>query len=144
MAYLWFKYIHVVSIICWMAGLLYLYRLFVYHVENIRNDDIHQLITVMEKKLYRYITVPSMIFAWLAAIGMIVSVPSIAKQPWLHIKMLLAFGMTIITFYGGYFHARLSAQSSKGLSSKFFRIMNEVPTILLLLIIYLVVFKPWS
>ena len=125
-----------------MAGLLYLPRIFVYHVENLKDKNTSLIFKVMEKKLYFYIMTPAMILTWLFGLILISSLgPEIFSTTWIKLKLLLVI---LLTFYHFYLSKLLSDfkmdQNTK--SSKFFRVINEVPTILLILIVFIVVFKP--
>lgn len=137
---LWIKVIHIISVISWMVGLLYLPRLFVYHSENITNKDITSTFKIMEYRLYRFIMNPAMMVVWLS--GLVLLYDN-GIETWLSIKFLLVLLMTS-------FHIFLKRcinnfeQESNQYSSKFFRIINEIPTVLLIFIIILVVLKPWT
>ena len=117
--YLILKALHLIAVISWMAGLLYLPRIFVYHVENEKEENISNTFKVMERKLYYYIMTPAMILAWFLGLFLIAS----------------------IGFFLGSCLKRFNMDKNT-LSSKFYRIFNEVPTILLILIVFIVVFKP--
>jgi putative membrane protein len=123
-----------------MAGLLYLPRLFVYHSENISKNDLSSTFKIMEYRLYRFIMNPAMMVVWLS--GFILSYDN-GFDLWLIIKFLLVFLMTI-------FHIFMKKclndfeNGKSEYSSKFFRIINEIPTVLMIFIIILVVIKPWS
>ena len=137
---LWIKVIHIISVISWMVGLLYLPRLFVYHSENITNKDITSTFKIMEYRLYRFIMNPAMMVVWLS--GLVLLYDN-GIETWLSIKFLLVLVMTS-------FHIFLKRcinnfeQESNQYSSKFFRIINEIPTVLLIFIVILVVLKPWT
>ncbi|MEZ4742610.1 MAG: CopD family protein [Bdellovibrionota bacterium] len=142
--YLVFKWFHIIAVISWMCGILYLFRLFVYHSEKGRNNnDIHELLALMEFRLFRYITVPAMAVAWIAGISIIISMPSLASGGWLHGKILFVIALTFITFKAGKMRKSFADINAQVPSSKKLRIMNEVPTILMLIIVALVVFKPF-
>lgn len=149
MAYLTFKWLHIVAVISWMAGVLYLYRLFVYHSENLGKKDIHELLCTMEHRLMKYITRPAMIVTWIAGLAMIYVTPSIASGKWFPIKFFLVLALTFSSEKGGAFVRKfkkygLESNASELLpTSKKFRILNEVPTILMIIIVALVVFKPF-
>ena len=135
--YLLFKSLHLIAIISWMAGLLYLPRIFVYHSEA-ENDSQKAIFKIMERKLYNYIMMPAMLLSWLFGILLIHSLGfSVFSELWMQIKTL---GVIILTFYhfslGKYLNDFAVDNNLK--SSKFFRIYNEIPTIILVA----VVFKP--
>lgn len=123
-----------------MAGLLYLPRLFVYHSENISKNDLSLTFKVMEYRLYRFIMNPAMMVVWLS--GFILSYDN-GFELWLIIKFLLVFLMTIFHIFMKKCLNDFENDKSE-YSSKFFRIINEIPTVLLIFIIILVVIKPWS
>ena len=140
--YLAFKSLHIIAVISWMAGLLYLPRIFVYHVENNKEKKICDVFKVMEKKLYFYIMLPAMILSWLFGIALLHYLEiDQAQQFWLKAKILLVIILTTYHFYLGKCLKDFALDRNKR-SSKFFRIFNEVPTILLILIIFVVIFKP--
>ena len=141
-AYLIFKSLHIIAVISWMAGLLYLPRIFVYHVENNHEKKISSVFKVMEKKLYFYIMTPAMILSWLFGIALLhyLGIDQ-ALQFWLKAKILLVVILTLYHLYLGKCLKDFAIDINKR-SSKFFRIFNEVPTILLILIIFVVIFKP--
>ena len=141
-SYLLFKSLHLIAVISWMAGLLYLPRIFVYHVENLKDKNTSSIFKTMERKLYFYIMTPAMILTWIFGLILISSLgPEVISATWLKIKLFLVILLTLYHFYLSKLLSdfRLN-QNTK--SSKFFRIINEVPTILLFLIIFVVVFKP--
>ena len=141
-AYLTFKALHLIAVISWMAGLLYLPRIFVYHAETKENIGQSETFKLMEKRLYFYIMNPAMILSWIFGILLIHSQGIISLDLlWMKIKLGL---VTILTAYHFYLLAVLKdfQADSNTKSSKFFRIINEVPTILLIIIIFVVVFKP--
>ena len=141
-AYLLFKSLHIIAVISWMAGLLYLPRIFVYHVENNEKKNMSDVFKVMEKKLYFYIMSPAMILSWLFGIALLhyLGIDQI-QQFWLKAKILLVVILTIYHLYLGKCLKDFEIDINRR-SSKFFRIFNEVPTILLILIIFVVIFKP--
>jgi len=140
--YLLFKSLHLIAVISWMAGLLYLPRIFVYHVENSEKKETTEIFEVMEKRLYLYIMRPAMILSWLFGIILIyISGIDTFSQFWMHIKLGLVVLLTIYHEYLGTCLKSLKLKTNTK-TSKFFRIINEVPTILLIFIIFIVIFKP--
>jgi putative membrane protein len=140
--YLWFKWLHIIAVISWMAGVLYLYRLFINHRERgVTSRDNHELLKIMEYRLYRYITVPAMIVAAIAGFGMVMLQPDMLSAGWMHVKLLMVFFLIVATLYGG--HLRLiAAENPENLpSAKILRFANEVPTLLMMVIVGMVVFK---
>ena len=141
-SYLLFKSLHLISIISWMAGLLYLPRIFVYHVENFEKKETTKIFETMERKLYNYIMRPAMILSWLFGIILVYlnGLESLVSL-WLQIKLVLVFILTIYHEYLGKCLRNLK-DGSNNKSSKFYRIINEIPTILLILTVFVVIFKP--
>ena len=140
--YLLFKSLHLIAVISWMAGLLYLPRIFVYHVENSEKKEATEIFETMERKLYFFIMRPAMIATWLFGIILIyINGLDVLSQLWMHIKLGLVLLLTIYHEYLGTCLKSLKLNTNKK-TSKFFRIINEVPTILLILIIFIVIFKP--
>ena len=140
--YLLFKSLHLIAVISWMAGLLYLPRIFVYHVENYQKKETTEIFETMERKLYFYIMRPAMLVSWLFGILLIYQIGFESfSQLWLQLKIFLVI---ILTVYHEYLGTCLNAlkDGSNTKSSKFFRLINEIPTILLILTIFIVIFKP--
>ena len=139
--YLLFKSLHLISVISWMAGLLYLPRIFVYHSEASHVSQI-EVFKVMERKLYNFIMMPAMILSWLFGILLIHSLGiSVFSELWMQIKGVFILLLTSYHFYLGK-HVKLFALNNNLGSSKFFRVINEIPTVLLIIIVFVVVFKP--
>jgi putative membrane protein len=140
--YLLFKSLHLIAVISWMAGLLYLPRIFVYHVENSEKKEVTSIFETMERRLYFYIMRPAMIATWLFGVILIyINGLDIFSQLWMNIKLALVIFLTIYHEYLGICLKSLKLRTNTK-TSKFFRIINEVPTIILILIIFIVVFKP--
>ena len=140
--YLLFKSLHLISVISWMAGLLYLPRIFVYHAENSSELKTSEIFKVMERKLYFYIMTPAMILSWLFGLLLIHSIGfQQLGQTWMLLKLILVVVLTIYHFYLGSILRQFKIDNNK-YSHKFFRYINEIPTILLILIIFVVIFKP--
>ena len=140
--YLLFKSLHLIAVISWMAGLLYLPRIFVYHVENYQKKETTEIFETMERKLYFYIMRPAMLISWLFGILLIYQIGFESfSQLWLQLKI---FFVIILTVYHEYLGKCLTSlrDGSNSKSSRFFRIINEIPTILLILIVFIVIFKP--
>lgn len=126
-----------------MAGVLYFFRLFVYHLEfGQRNESIHDLLSMMERRLYRYITVPAMVVAVLAGIFMVYFNPGLLSQGWFHLKLLFAILLIGVTLYGQVLLRRFHLKQFQIFSSRHLRILNEVPTLLMILIVFLVIMRP--
>ena len=142
-SYLLFKSLHLIAAISWMAGLLYLPRIFVYHVENIKDLNSSNIFKIMEKKLFYYIMTPAMILSWLFGLILIYILGfSVFNELWVQLKLIFVILLTIYHFYLGNCVGCFAANQNTN-SSKFYRIINEIPTILLILIIFIVIFKPF-
>ena len=140
--YLLFKSLHLIAVISWMAGLLYLPRIFVYHSDNLNRAEICTVFKTMERKLYNYIMMPAMILSWFFGFVLIsqVGFETIGTK-WLQIKLILVILLSIYHFYlGSLLSAFNNNKNTK--SSKFFRWLNEFPTLLLIIIVFVVIFKP--
>ena len=139
--YLLFKSLHLIAVISWMAGLLYLPRIFVYHSEN-DNEIITNVFKTMEKKLFYYIMTPAMILSWFFGLILIheIGFNQLANL-WLQLKLLLVTLLTIYHFYLGYLLTKFKSDLNEK-TSKFYRYLNEIPTLLLILIVFIVIFKP--
>ena len=139
--YLLFKSLHLIAVISWIAGLLYLPRIFVYHSEA-DHESQKKVFKTMERKLYNYIMMPAMLLSWLFGVLLLHSLGfSVFYELWMQIKTIL---IIILTYYhftlGKYLNDFATDNNQK--TSKFFRIYNEIPTIILILVIFVVVFKP--
>ena len=137
----WLLALHIISVVCWFAGLFYLPRLFVYHAEA--NDQISlDRFVIMERRLYRGIMNPSAILTIIFGVSLLLLNPHYyLQQPWMHIKLTLVLLLIIYHLYLG--HCRkLFAKQQNRKASRFFRILNEVPTLLLIAIVILVVVQP--
>ena len=141
-SYLLFKSLHLIAVISWMAGLLYLPRIFVYHVESSKDKNTSSIFKTMERKLYFYIMTPAMILTWVFGLILISSLGfEVIYATWIKLKLLLIILLTLYHFYLSKLLSDFNLDKNTK-SSKFFRIINEVPTILLILIVFIVVFKP--
>ena len=140
-SYLLFKSLHLIAVISWMAGLLYLPRIFVYHSEN-NNEIISSVFKTMERKLFYLIMTPAMILSWLFGLVLIheIGFDQLASL-WLQLKLFLVVFLTVYHFYLGSLLNRFKFDENKK-SSKFYRYINEIPTLLLIFIVFIVVFKP--
>ena len=138
----WILALHVIAVISWMAGMLYIWRLYVYHSMATEQTTIDTF-QVMERRLMNFITTPAMIVSLLTGVSMLVMLPELLKQPWMHIKLTL-----LIFLFGS--HGMASAYRKKLMRDpkvkpdKFFRIMNEVPTVLMVLIVIAVIVQPFA
>mgnify|MGYP006179159163 FL=1 len=140
-SYLLLKSLHLIAVISWMAGLLYLPRIFVYHVENKKKKQATDIFEVMEKRLFYYIMIPSMILTWLLGVTLVyLNGLEILSQLWIQLKFVLVILLSIFNEYLGRCIYSLKNNTNTK-SAKYFRIINEIPTLLLILIVFLVVFK---
>ena len=141
-SYLLFKSLHLIAVISWMAGLLYLPRIFVYHVENLNDQNSSSIFKIMERKLFFYIMMPAMILSWIFGFILILTIGAdVLFTLWVKLKLLFVILLTIYHFYLSKLLKDFNLNRNTK-SSKFFRILNEVPTILLILIVFIVIFKP--
>ena len=141
-SYLIIKSLHLISVFSWMAGLLYLPRIFVYHVENFDKKETTDIFETMERRLYVYIMRPAMLFSWIFGIMLIyVNGFDILNSFWMQIKIGLVILLTVYHEYLGKCLNRLKNKTNTN-TSKFYRYINEVPTILLILIVFVVIIKP--
>ena len=140
--YLLFKSLHLIAVISWMAGLLYLPRIFVYHVENFEKKQTTEIFEIMEKRLFNYIMRPAMLLSWLLGIILIIIIGiENFSFLWLQFKLVLVFFLTIYNEYLGKCLKLLKLGENKK-SARFYRIINEIPTLLLIFIVFIVIFKP--
>ena len=143
--YLLFKSVHLIAVISWMAGLLYLPRIFVYHSEAVqknKSEDLTSTFKVMERRLFIYIMNPAMIASWIFGVLLVYSIGmDNFGFLWMQLKLILVIVLTIYHFF--LFQClRKFAENNNSFSPKFYRIINEIPTVLLIAIIAIVVFKP--
>ena len=139
--YLLFKSLHLIAVISWMAGLLYLPRIFVYHSEA-EDESQKTIFKTMEKKLYNYIMMPAMLLSWLFGVLLIHTLGyTVFSELWMQIKVV---AVVILTYYHFTLERYLNdfAIDSNQKTSKFFRIYNEIPTLILIVVIFVVIFKP--
>ena len=141
-SYFLFKSLHLIAVFSWMAGLLYLPRIFVYHVENKEKKEATDIFEVMEKRLFFYIMLPAMIFTWIFGLILIyLNGVEILSQLWIQIKIVLVVLLSVYNDYLGKCLRSLKNNTNTR-SSKFFRIINEIPTVLLIFIVFVIIFKP--
>ena len=143
-AYLWLKALHIIAVISWMAGLLYLPRLYVYHADKKPGSEASEMLKIMEYRLLKFITTPAMIVAFISGVSLIFITGAGAPGSggWMHVKLLLVLLM-------GGFHGACSvwrkkfAADTNEKSATFFRVANEIPTLLMIIIVIMVVIKPF-
>ena len=139
--YLLFKSLHLIAVISWMAGLLYLPRIFVYHSEA-THDSQKNVFKTMERKLYNYIMMPAMILSWLFGLLLVHNLGfDIFSELWMKIKTISVIILTYYHFLLGKYLGEFALDGSTK-TSKYFRIINEIPTIILIVVVFVVIFKP--
>ena len=139
--YLLFKSLHLIAVISWMAGLLYLPRIFVYHSDAQHNSQ-KEVFKLMERRLYNYIMMPAMLLSELFGVLLIYSLGfTIFAELWMQIKIFLVTLLTFYHFLLGRYVSDFALNNNQN-SSKYYRIVNEVPTIILIVVVFVVVFKP--
>ena len=139
--YLIVKSIHIIAVISWMAGMLYLPRLFVYHAENEGNTALTDTFKVMERRLLRFIMTPAMIVSWIFGFALMISTAWI-KAPWMHAKLLLVLVLSGVHGWLSVCVKRFASDQNRK-SVRYFRFVNEIPTVLMIIIVVLVVVKPF-
>ena len=140
--YLLVKSLHLIAVISWMAGLLYLPRIFVYHVENFEKKETTKVFEIMEKRLFNYIMRPAMLLSWLLGIILILIIGiETFSFLWLQIKIVLVLLLSIYNEYLGKC-LKLLKLGENTKTGRFYRIINEIPTVLLIFIVFVVIFKP--
>ena len=140
-SYLLFKSLHLIAVISWLAGLLYLPRIFVYHSEN-NNEIITNVFKTMERKLFYYIMTPAMGLSWFFGLVLIheIGFEQLANL-WLQLKLILVIILTVYHFFLGLLLNQFKLNQNIK-TSRFYRYINEIPTLLLILIVFIVIFKP--
>jgi protoporphyrinogen IX oxidase len=141
MLYLWLKAFHVVAIIAWMAGMLYLPRLFVYHAEAGVGSPQSETFKIMERRLLKYIMTPAMIAAWILGLWIAFAYTGFKGNGWLHTKLLLVLALSGLHGFFAVCVKRFAMDANQR-SSRFYRILNEAPTLLMVAIVVLVIVKP--
>lgn len=141
--YLWLQAFHIIAVIFWMAGLLYLPRLLVYHHQAKPDGELEGALLVQERNLLKIIMNPALIAVWVFAILMIVANPSLFSAGWFHIKLLL---VVILSGVHGFYAAsqKKFARGERVKSERFWRIINEVPALMVIAIVLLAVVKPFA
>ena len=140
--YLLFKSLHLIAVISWMAGLLYLPRIFVYHTDKNSEKNTSETFKIMEKRLMLFIMMPAMLLSWLFGVVLIlINGISITSSLWMQAKLFLIVLLTIYHLFLVHYLKKFALDENKK-SAKFFRIINEIPTVLLILIIFVIIYKP--
>lgn len=146
MFYLWLKWLHLLALISWMAGILYLIRLYVYHSQYGHESSNHTMLLLMEKRLLRFITRPAMALTWLTGLTMAGLNHQLAGQPWFMLKLICVLGLSFVTEIAGGYYKRLQSREQPPHtllpSTRRLRWFNELPTLLLALILALILFRP--
>lgn len=142
MNYEWLRALHIISIIAWMAGLLYLPRLFVYHALAGKDSDASETFKVMERRLLRLIMNPAMIAAWILGLSLLWANPALLDGGWMHAKLTL---VVLLSGTHGYMarQVKLFAADKNEKSDTYFRVFNEVPTVFMILIVIMAVVQPF-
>lgn len=137
------KTLHIIAIISWMAGILYFFRLFIYHRERgEHSSEIHDLLCLMERRLFRFITLPAMGISILSGMALIWIHPEYLGQTWFHIKILCVILLSAATLFGFHLLKRFRERQFSQFSGMWLRILNEVPTLLMVIIVAMVIFRP--
>lgn len=139
---LWIKAVHVMAIISWMAGLLYLYRLFVYHAME-TEAVVQQRLQVMERRLLNGIAHPAAVLSIATGLTMLYLTPGYLTQPWMHAKLTFVVGLIISHVMGARFRKKLITEP-QAVPHRTFRFLNEVPTLLMIGIVIMIIVRPWS
>lgn len=136
------KALHIIAVISWMAGLLYLPRLFVYHADALRKSAVSDTFKIMERRLYRFIMRPAMVMTWVFGLTMLHANPGLMGSGWFHAKLGLVVAMTGLHHVFGAW-MRKFAEDKNDRPAKFYRWWNEAPTLLMVVIVFLAVTKPF-
>jgi putative membrane protein len=139
--YDWLRALHLIAVICWMAGLFYLPRLFVYHASVDAKSETAAIFKIMERKLYLYIMMPAMAASYVFGIWLIVENIEILSMPYMWVKLTLVAALTGLHFFLGK-HLENFAKDQNRRTHRYFRFLNEVPTLLLIGIVIMVIVKP--
>jgi len=140
--YLWLKSFHIIAMVAWMAGMFYLPRLFVYHVDAAKGGELSETLKVMERRLLRIIVNPAMGLTWLFGLLMLWANPALLQEGWIHVKLTAVLILSAM-------HGMLSRHRKQFLndanvhSARYYRILNEVPTLLLVIIVLMVILRPF-
>ncbi len=140
--YLWIKSLHLIAVMSWMAGMLYLPRLYVYHVRATKGSELSETLKEMERKLLRFIMNPAMIITWIFGLMMIWANPTLMQQGWMHGKLLLVILMSVLHMVFSKWRKNFAADENTK-SEKFYRWWNEAPTLLMVIIVILAVAEPF-
>lgn len=139
--YLYAKALHLIGLVAWFAGLFYIFRLYAYHTENQDKDAVCAVFTVMERKLYRIIMTPAMIFTLAVGGFLIILNPAVLRASWFYVKLVFLLILFIYHFYAGHVRSQLACKNFI-LTGKQCRLLNEVPTVVLIAVVLLAILKP--
>ena len=140
--YNWFKALHLIAVMSWMAGMLYLPRLYVYHVEQGQTSRMADVFKVMEHRLLRFIINPAMALTWVLGLALVFANPDLMAQGWFHAKLTLVILLSGVHGMLSKYRRQLAAGTCTK-SARFFRIINEVPTVIMVAVVILVIVKPF-
>jgi putative membrane protein len=138
----WIKALHIIAVIAWMAGLLYLPRLFVYHADAAAGSDRSEMLKIMERKLLRAIMNPAMIAVIVLGGALVHAAGGLGSGYWLHVKIVLVLAMAVLHMMMGVWRKAFE-EDRNSRSARFFRIINEAPTVLMIAIVILVIVRPF-
>ncbi len=140
--YDWLRAFHVIAVISWMAGMLYLPRLFVYHADAEKGSDKSETFKLMERRLLRFIMTPAMLATWAFGLLLLLANPALLHEPWMHMKLSCVLLMSGLH---GFFAVRVKkfARDENDRPAGFYRWLNEAPTVLMIIIVILVVARPF-
>ncbi len=142
MSYEWIKALHVIAVMSWMAGMLYLPRLFVYHATAMVGSELSETLKIMERRLLRFIINPAMIASFVFGVWMLALDPELLHQHFMHAKLTMVLLMAASHGMLARYRKAFAADRNQH-SAKFFRILNEIPTVLMIGIVIMVIVKPW-
>lgn len=141
--YDWLRALHVIAVISWMAGMLYLPRLYVYHCAAKAGSELSETLKIMERRLLRFIINPAMIVTWLIGLAMLHANPDLLQNPWMHVKLTCLVLMQLV--HALFARCRRNFDADKNTySQKFYRFANEAPTVLMIVIVIMVIVRPFS
>ncbi|NBX66728.1 MAG: protoporphyrinogen oxidase HemJ [Proteobacteria bacterium] len=140
--YLWLKSFHIIAMVAWMAGMFYLPRLFVYHVKAGRGGELSETLKIMERRLLRIIINPAMALTWIFGLLLLWANPSLMQEGWIHVKLTTVL---LLTGLHGLMarHRKQFERDENRHTERYYRILNEVPTVLLVIIVLMVVLRPF-
>jgi putative membrane protein len=142
MLYLWLKALHVIAVIAWMAGIFYLPRLYAYHADAKPGSELSETFKIMERRLLRIIMNPAMILTFLFGISLLIQNPDLMHQPFMHAKLTLVLVMAGLHGYLAKCRGAFVRDENRH-TAKFYRMLNEVPTLLMIGIVILIIVKPF-